>query len=34
MAFINKAKAFASKGNFLPDFSLPLYFKGVIKKKA
>ena len=31
--FVNKAKAFASQGNFLPDFSLPLNYKGVVDKK-
>ena len=32
-SFLEKAKAFVSKGAFLPDFSLPFNYKGVVDKK-
>ena len=31
--YVEKFTAFASEGSFLPDFSLPLNFKGVVDKK-
>ena len=32
-SLIDKFKAFATKGNFLPDFSPPLNYKGVVDKR-
>ena len=31
-SFVDKFKAFATKGNFLPDFTPPLNYKGVVDK--